>query len=356
MGASSSTNGDATAVHWTGPSSLIVEGVTFVLIDTLLGTESWGAVSRPASPDELFLCKPKGLVERYRSLFASHPRANVVELGILQGGSVAFNAIVGRPARLVACDISPHRVVELDELVRQHGLGDVVRLHFDLDQGDRDRLGAVVTDEFGDALLDLVIDDASHRYRPTVASFEVLFPRLRPGGCYIIEDWRSEQFEAEFILDVLGDPESASSGAFAQQIVRTLVDGDPAAVAQARAAWSNLMAREGSPARARAQRWFEVVTRPPRSPEAEILHQHLAAPRPDAPAKPATEVDHRTLSHLAAQLALAAASRTDLIEEVAFDPHWIVVRRGSGTIDADGFRFTDTWVDPTDVLRGDAGL
>jgi hypothetical protein len=37
--------------------------------------------------------------------------------------------------------------------------------------------------------VDLVIDDASHLYPFTKGSFETLFPRLRPGGLYIIEDW-----------------------------------------------------------------------------------------------------------------------------------------------------------------------
>ena len=42
----------------------------------------------------------------------------------------------------------------------------------------------------GDAPLDLVVDDCSHLYEPTRASFNELFPRLRPGGLYVIEDWR----------------------------------------------------------------------------------------------------------------------------------------------------------------------
>lgn len=37
--------------------------------------------------------------------------------------------------------------------------------------------------------LDLVIDDASHRVDLTRASFNVLFPYVRPGGVFIIEDW-----------------------------------------------------------------------------------------------------------------------------------------------------------------------
>ena len=35
----------------------------------------------------------------------------------------------------------------------------------------------------------MVVDDASHLYEPTKKSFETLFPLLRPGGLYIIEDW-----------------------------------------------------------------------------------------------------------------------------------------------------------------------
>ena len=34
-----------------------------------------------------------------------------------------------------------------------------------------------------------MLDDASHLVDPTRTSFELLFPRLRPGGSYVIEDW-----------------------------------------------------------------------------------------------------------------------------------------------------------------------
>jgi hypothetical protein len=36
---------------------------------------------------------------------------------------------------------------------------------------------------------DVVIDDCSHLARPTRIAFETLFPSVRPGGFYIIEDW-----------------------------------------------------------------------------------------------------------------------------------------------------------------------
>ena len=43
--------------------------------------------------------------------------------------------------------------------------------------------------------LDLVMDDASHLYGPTLASFQILFPLLSVGGLYIIEDWAWEYWE-----------------------------------------------------------------------------------------------------------------------------------------------------------------
>jgi hypothetical protein len=38
------------------------------------------------------------------------------------------------------------------------------------------------------------LDDASHIYEPTLSSFQTLFPLLRPGGLYIIEDWAWEHW------------------------------------------------------------------------------------------------------------------------------------------------------------------
>ena len=38
-------------------------------------------------------------------------------------------------------------------------------------------------------LVDIVIDDCSHIGSYTLDSFRILFPRLKPGGYYVIEDW-----------------------------------------------------------------------------------------------------------------------------------------------------------------------
>ena len=66
----------------------------------------------------------------------------------------------------------------------------MVRTYPEVDQADRARLAELVADAFAGESLDLVIDDCSHFYEPTSASFNELFPRLRPGGVYVIEDWR----------------------------------------------------------------------------------------------------------------------------------------------------------------------
>lgn len=36
--------------------------------------------------------------------------------------------------------------------------------------------------------LDIVIDDGSHRIDDQLASFEILWPKIKPGGLYVIED------------------------------------------------------------------------------------------------------------------------------------------------------------------------
>jgi hypothetical protein len=43
-----------------------------------------------------------------------------------------------------------------------------------------------IHDNHGD--FDIVIDDASHVSSLTIASFELLWPRLKPGGFYVVED------------------------------------------------------------------------------------------------------------------------------------------------------------------------
>ena len=119
---------------------------------------------------------------------AGSPPTNVVELGVYQGGSAVFWNLTLRPARHLALDRSPLRIAPLDAFVegdRHHGDLRLARSRPERRccshcHGRRHVRGRG---------LDLVIDDCSHFYGETRTSFEVLFPRVRPGGSTVIEDW-----------------------------------------------------------------------------------------------------------------------------------------------------------------------
>ncbi len=138
--------------------------------------------------------KMKPLVDEYIDYFGNRVRDdrfhNVIELGLFEGGSVPFWFELLRPERQVGVDIqakadSPY----FDEYLDSRGLRDRIHTYWRTDQADGKRLLRICRERFGDAPIDLVIDDASHFYEETLASFETLFPLLRPGGLFLIEDW-----------------------------------------------------------------------------------------------------------------------------------------------------------------------
>ena len=139
---------------------------------------------------DLAIAKGRSLLEAYFALWSELRPQRVVELGMRQGGSAAMMCELGGLERIVTVELSTARVKALDGYVEKHGLHDVLRPYYGVDQADRKRLASIVDEEFSGAPLDLVIDDASHLYPESRASFETLFPRLRPGGLFLLEDWR----------------------------------------------------------------------------------------------------------------------------------------------------------------------
>lgn len=159
------------------------------------------------SEDRLFsIRKDRAGIEAYLEIIERFKGDNFVELGIGSGGSVALTALVAPPRKLVALDIGAERIEALDALVTERGLDERVRLHYGVDQANREQLAAILEDEFGDEPLGLVIDDASHRLDETRASFELLFPRLRPGGLFVIEDWNNQHLVTRALAAKLEDP------------------------------------------------------------------------------------------------------------------------------------------------------
>ena len=173
-------------------------------------------------PDVFTLIKSPALIEKYRGLVAGLTAPRIVELGIAHGGSTALLALLTRPAKLVSIELATEPLPLLERFITERGLGDSVRPHLGIDQGDRLRLSQLVHDEFHGELVDLVIDDASHVYEPTLRSFECLLPRLRPGGTYLIEDWAWHHAFARQIKAVLADATAAEHQAVADALVQNL--------------------------------------------------------------------------------------------------------------------------------------
>ena len=192
--------------EWAG-KHFSLEGVEFVT--------HW---TRSSAPGSFTIVKPTYMVEVYRDLLSGYPEPRIFELGIYQGGSVALIALLAKPRKLVAVELEETPVEPLLQFVRDRGLEAVVRPHFGVDQADKPRLTQIIADELDGEPLDLVIDDASHLYGPTVASFEVLFPRLRPGGAYVVEDWTAQDILAKAKSLVLQDPESPAHEQFREEL------------------------------------------------------------------------------------------------------------------------------------------
>jgi predicted O-methyltransferase YrrM len=142
--------------------------------------------NRPPSTSEAFtIAKNEYYIRVYEELASAFSPRSVLELGIFQGGSYVLLDKLLNPRRMSAVDISGQPVAPLLQYVADKE-GRFV--HFSTSQSDREILEDIVRNELADEL-DLVVDDASHTYEQTKASFEILFTLLRPGGIYLIEDW-----------------------------------------------------------------------------------------------------------------------------------------------------------------------
>lgn len=166
------------------PDRMLLDGLVFRL-------EHYKSPDWSGGPHFMFY-KIKELVDQYEHYFGLRsdflPK-HIFELGMFDGGSVAFWHELFKPQKHVAVDLMDRmNSAYFQQYVESRELSDQIRTFWKTDQADKPRLRELVQMEF-DGPLDLVIDDASHLYRQTLASFEALFPLLAPGGVYIIEDW-----------------------------------------------------------------------------------------------------------------------------------------------------------------------
>jgi predicted O-methyltransferase YrrM len=202
---------------WRGPREFVIGDTRFVV-----GMRSPQSPSAPPEPpaDESWgwqfrILKRRHTIEQLADLVGELQPRNIFELGISEGGGTVFLTQLAQPEALVAIDLQFKATNDqLERWLESRGLGQVVRTHYGVDQADAVRLQRIVTEEFGGQPLDLVVDNASHLLDETRASFNAIFPHLRPGGIYVIERW---DWDHEFEMGVHADK------AFLDEIERDLV-------------------------------------------------------------------------------------------------------------------------------------
>ncbi len=168
-------------VVWDGNRTTI-NGVTF----------QYSLFTDAHSDHERFIIwKTPAMIDRLADLIDRIRPERILELGVAQGGSAALMNELASPLRLVTLDRRDRHEAPpaLDAYIDERDLTDRLRPVYGIDQADAVALTRLLDSEFGDHPLDLVIDDASHQLAETRASFNIVFPRLRAGGLYMIEDW-----------------------------------------------------------------------------------------------------------------------------------------------------------------------
>lgn len=124
-----------------------------------------------------------GYAERYREHFRHlfDKPVSILELGIFKGESLRMWKDMFPHGTVIGLDINPVEI--LDKSGRIHAYCGL--------QQDTSLLDKIRTETAKDGF-DIIIDDASHLGELTKISFWHLFNNhLKPGGIYVIEDWRT---------------------------------------------------------------------------------------------------------------------------------------------------------------------
>ncbi|WP_342228094.1 class I SAM-dependent methyltransferase [Rickettsiella endosymbiont of Rhagonycha lignosa] len=101
--------------------------------------------------------------------------ANVLEIGIQNGGSLQILNKYFKNAHIYGVDINPKVLdLRLEENILVH--------NFDITDEQ------TLKKSFKNITFDIIIDDGSHICSDIITTFNLLFPRLKPGGVYLIED------------------------------------------------------------------------------------------------------------------------------------------------------------------------
>jgi len=171
-------------LEWASDDLVRVDDVEFYLV-----IASQAMLKNESTHNRFLLGKTRAMIEQLLALPEREEIKRIFDVGIFKGGSAAFYAKLFEPEKLVAIDIGAKPVEPLAEFIREHGYDGRVIPYYGVNQADAEAMRRILASNFPAQNLDLIVDDASHEYFKTRATFEIALPYLRPGGLYLIEDW-----------------------------------------------------------------------------------------------------------------------------------------------------------------------
>jgi len=107
----------------------------------------------------------------------------MLEIGVQNGGSLEiWKKYLPQNSKIYGIDINEKCTqLKFSEGISFH-LGSAVDKQF-------------MEKTFGDVEFDVIIDDGSHVCKDVIDAFEYLFPKLKNGGCYIVEDMHTSYWK-----------------------------------------------------------------------------------------------------------------------------------------------------------------
>lgn len=173
-------------------ANLIWETDKTLLIDDVRFFVTWDPkeIHAVESTESVFLLtKSRSMIEGSVAFGQQQKINKVFEMGIFKGGSVVLYDQIFQPEKVVAVDFNKKPVDALAQYIEKRKKQNTIKPYYGINQADRSAMESILASEFPDRDIDLVVDDASHFYKETKEAFNIVFPYLKAGGLYVIEDW-----------------------------------------------------------------------------------------------------------------------------------------------------------------------
>lgn len=145
---------------------------------------TFGNCGAAGEPGDITHQKDASLVESYEKLWQMYPTfapVKVLELGICRGGGLAIWRELFPDAEVHGVD---HDLYQVMPWTVAHFREDSRICVHDM------HLPSARVAELGE--FDLIVDDGEHGPGAVFPAFQQCWPMLRPGGLYVVEDWRQE--------------------------------------------------------------------------------------------------------------------------------------------------------------------